>query len=204
MLPRDSDTPDAGLTLDYEQVRERIRDGDVLCFRGAAPLSKLIMRLSHGQFSHGALAFWWNDRLMVLQAELGPGVQAVPVSRAVGRYDGRVEWFTLRDEHRTEARIDALRRAAQMRLGDPYSTIDLVLVGLHYAIGTPLPVKRRTDHEFVCSQYVAHCYAKAGLDLAPSKPEIGTTPEDLARSSYLEHRGTLRLPPRREPAWRAH
>lgn len=196
MAQRDPEAPDAGLTLDYADVRKEIRDGDVLCFRGAAALSKVIMKLSKGQFSHGALAFWWNDRLMVLQAELGPGVQAVPVSRAVGRYDGRVEWFTLRDEHRTAERIDTLRRAAQMHLGDPYSAVDLFLVGLHYAIGTPLPKVRRTEHEFVCSQYVAYCYAQAGLDLAPSKPDIGTTPEDLARSPFLQHRGTLRLPPR--------
>lgn len=196
MSHADGDSPSAGLTLDYAEVRARIRDGDVLCFRGRAALSKLIMRLSHGQFSHGALAFWWGDRLMVLQAELGPGVQAVPVSRAVGRYDGLVEWFTLRDEFRSTERIDALRRVAQMRLGDPYSTVDLVGVGLHYAIGTPLPKTTSSEHEFVCSQYVAYCYAHVGLDLAPAKPDIGTTPEDLARSPYLERQGVLRLPDR--------
>lgn len=187
-----SDHPTAGLTISYAEARERIRDGDVLCFRGRASLSKLIMKLSHGQFSHGALAFWWGDRLMVLQAEFGPGVQAVPVSRAVGKYDGFVEWYSLRDEHRTTERIDALRRAAQRHLGEPYSALDLVAVGLHYAIGTPLPRTRRSEHEFICSQYVACCYAKVGLDLAPEKPDIGTTPMDLARSPYLERQGVLR------------
>lgn len=186
--------PDEGLTLSYREVRERIRDGDVLCFTGRTVLSRFIMRLSRGKFSHSGLAFWWADRLMVLQVELLPGVQALPVSRAVGAYDGRVEWFSLKDELRTEARIDALRRVAQMRLGDPFSVLDLVLIGLHYSIGTPLPGGRRTNHEFVCSQFVAHCYATAGLDLEPAKPDIGTTPDDLARSPHLVRQGVLRAP----------
>ncbi|MEI8256646.1 MAG: hypothetical protein WCJ30_13310 [Deltaproteobacteria bacterium] len=175
-------------------MRARIRDGDVLCFSGRTWLSRLIMRLSRGQFSHSGLAFWWEDRLMVLQVELFPGVQALPVSRAVGAYDGRVEWYSLKDELRTKKTIDALRRVAQTRLGDRYSVLDLVLVGLHYAIGTPLPRARRTDHEFVCSQFVAHCYTFVGLDLEPAKPDIGTTPDDLARSPHLVRQGVLRVP----------
>lgn len=196
MFTTRDDPASAGETISYDEARPHIRDGDVLCFRGRTGISKLIMKLSHGQFSHGALAFWWGDRLMVLQAEYGPGVQAVPVSRAVGKYNGNVEWFALRDEDRSEERMAKLRHVAQKRLGDRYSVVELFLVGLHYAIGTALPKERRTPHEFVCSQYVAYCYAKVGLDLAPTRPDIGTTPEDLTRSPHLVRRGILVRPGR--------
>ncbi len=63
-------------TLQYKKYRDQIDDGDVLCFSGRHWLSSFIRKLSHGSYSHAGLAFWWGDRLMVLQAEATPGVQA--------------------------------------------------------------------------------------------------------------------------------
>jgi hypothetical protein len=172
-------------TTQYRMYRDQIRDGDVLCFSGRHWLSSFIRKLSHGSYSHGALAFWWGERLMVLQAEARPGVQALPASRAIGNYNGSVEWHPLKAEYRTPQFEQLIAEIAMSRLGDPYSILDLVEIGLHYAIGTPLPKESRTQHTFVCSQYVAHCYSKAHLDLQPKRPDIGTTPEDLATSRYL-------------------
>lgn len=169
----------------YKEYRGQIADGDVLCFSGRHWLSNWIRRLTHGRYSHGGLAFWWDDRLMVLQAEAGPGVQSLPASRAIAKYSGTVDWYPLAPEHRTDVFVKTLTEVAMSRLGDPYSLLDLVRIGLHYAIGTRLPKETRTQHTFVCSQYVAHCYREAGLDLAPSRPDIGTTPEDLSRSPFL-------------------
>ena len=188
-----SDREDSGPTLSYPEVRASIRDGDVLCFRGNASLSKLIMKLSGGSFSHTAIAFWWGQSLMALQVEV-PGVQVVPVSRAVGSYDGNVEWFALKEEYRTPERIDKLRQVAQNSLGDRYSVLDLFLVGLHYAVGTQLPNPNRSSLEFICAHYVAHCYSTVGLDLAPNRAHLATTPEDLARSPLLVRQGVLRAP----------
>lgn len=172
-------------TGNYEYLRGQISDGDVLCFSGHHWLSHFIQYLSHGRYSHGGLAFWWGDRLMVLQAEARPGVQAMPASRAIALYGGTVDWYPLKLEHRTDEFLKRITEVAMDRIGDPYSILDLVCIGLHYAIRTPLPKERRTKHTFVCSQYVAHCYSAVGLDLAPERSDIGTTPEDLSRSPYL-------------------
>lgn len=178
-------------TAQYGEFRGKILDGDILCFSGDHWLSGLIRRLSHGRYSHGGLAFWWDERLMVLQAEAGPGVQALPASRAIAHYGGSVDWYPLQARYRSDEFKARLTEVAMLRLGDPYSLLDLVRIGLHYAIGTGLPKETRTKHRFVCSQYVAHCYHEAGLDLAPKRPDIGTTPEDLARSPY--HGKAVRL-----------
>lgn len=175
----------------YKEFRGQISDGDVLAFSGRHWLSNFIKYLSHGRYSHGGLAFWWDDRLMVLQAEAGPGVQALPASRAIAQYAGTVDWYPLAPEHRSDEFVKKLTEVAMDRIGDPYSLLDLVRIGLHYAIGTGLPREKRTKHSFVCSQYVAHCYSVAGLDLAPKRPDIGTTPEDLASSKY--HGKAVRL-----------
>ena len=192
---REHDGPKSGLTLTYQEVREKIRDGDVLCFQGSAGLSRFIMRVSGGKFSHAGIAFWWGDRLMVLQVELMPGVQALPVSRAVGLYPGRVEWYSLKDEHRQDHHLEKLRHEALRALGDGYSVSGLFLVGLHYLFGTPLPRPDKHQHEYVCSEYVAHCFSKAGLDLDPDKDDNATTPMDLALSNLLVRQGVLHDPP---------
>lgn len=181
-------------TLDtdlYDQHRKQIRNGDILCFSGQHWLSAFIRRLSHGRYSHAGLAFWWGERLMVLQAEARPGVQALPASRAIDRYRGQVDWVPLKDEHRTPEFEAKLTEVAMELLGDPYSILDLVRVGFHYLIRTPLPKQARTPHTFVCAQYVAYCYSASGLDLEPRKPDIGTTPEEIARSKY--HGPAVRL-----------
>lgn len=172
-------------TTQYRMYRDQISDGDVLCFSGRHPLSAFIRKLSHGSYSHAGLAFWWGERLMVLQAEARPGVQALPASRAINHYNGTVDWHPLVAQYRTPDFEQAIAEVAMSRLGDPYSILDLVRIGLHYAIGTPLPKESRTHHSFVCSQYVAHCYSHAKLDLQPRRSDIGTTPEDLATSKYL-------------------
>lgn len=172
-------------TLQYQAYRKQINDGDVLCFSGRHWLSAFIRKLSHGSYSHAGLAFWWGDRLMVLQAEARPGVQALPASRAIAMYGGTVDWYPLAAEHRNPEFEKDITEEAMARLGDPYSILDLVRIGLHYLFGTGLPKASRSRHSFVCSQYVAHCYSKARLDLEPRRADIGTTPEDLASSRYL-------------------
>jgi len=178
-------------TKRYAEYRGQISDGDVLCFSGRHWLSRFIQYLSHGRYSHGGLAFWWEDRLMVLQAVARPGVQALPASRAIAQYDGDVDWYPLALEFRTDKFVTDITEVAMDRIGDPYSLLDLVRVGLHYLVGTGLPKEKRSGHRFVCSQYVAYCYSEIGLDLKPDRPDIGTTPEDLARSPY--HGKAVRL-----------
>jgi hypothetical protein len=79
--------------LRYEAIRDQVEDGDILLFRGTVFLSRVIERVSHGAYSHCAIAANWGERKMLLQAEMLGGVQAVPMSVAVGTYPGRVEWY---------------------------------------------------------------------------------------------------------------
>lgn len=178
-------------TTEYQKYRGLIKDGDILCFSGRHWLSAWIRKLSHGRYSHAALAFWWGPRLMVLQAEARPGVEALPASRAISQYPGSVDWYPLRTEHRSKAFEDAIAAIAMDRLGDGFSIFDLIGIGLHYWIGTKLPEESRTNHKFVCAQYVAYCYSQVGLDLKPNRPDIGTTPQDVANSGY--HGAPVRL-----------
>jgi hypothetical protein len=94
-LPSDPSGVPAGQQLNYGDIRNLVEDGDVVLFRGTIFFSRAIEKISHGAYSHCAIATNWGERKMLLQAELMGGIQAVPMSVAVGTYTGRVDWYKI-------------------------------------------------------------------------------------------------------------
>src|SRR3984957_9182046 len=94
--------------LQYGDIRDRVEDGDIVLFRGTIFSSRVIETVSHGAYSHCAIAANWAERKMLLQAELTGGVQAVPLSVAAGTYKGRVDWYKIAPERRGTLDIPAL------------------------------------------------------------------------------------------------
>jgi hypothetical protein len=180
--------------LEYEDIREQIEDGDVFLFQGTVFFSRLIERVSHGAYSHCAIAANWGERKMILQAELLGGVQAVPLSVAVGTYKGKVHWYQIRPESRQTLDIKALLREAKADLGLDYNTSDLLLVAAHNFFRSDLPKDCEHPDALFCSQYVHRCFVKAGLPLTDGTA-VGTSPSDIAQSNVLVFRGEIRHDP---------
>jgi hypothetical protein len=183
---------DISTTIDlvpYDQVRASIEDGDVLLFRGSMLTSEIIKRVSSGVYSHAALALWWGDRLMLCQA-VNNGVEAVPMRVALGGYEGAADWYKLHPAARAGINYAALGAEAKADLGKPYSHVGLIAEGAHVLMGTALPNEGAVPTAFLCSQYVARCFRKAGLPLT-DKEDIDTSPTDLATSDLLALMGTL-------------
>ena len=178
----------------YADVRSRIKDCDILLYRGRSWESRLIRLVTGAPYSHAGLALWWRDRLMVLEA-VSRGVVVTPLSRNVRRYDGRVEWFSC-SEPLSDATRAHMAEYAQKELGKDYSTWDTILLGLRRffrtaGAGTDRPTRRR---KLFCSLYVAAVYNAAGLDLKRGTSDRFTAPGDLASSPLLRrvavlHRG---------------
>lgn len=179
----------------YDSVRERIRTGDILLFRGRGWLSRFIRWGSDSVYSHAGMAAWWGERLVVLQSA-GRGVEVLPVSRAVHDYDGQVDWWSLAPEHEDALDRGALVGVAITQLGKPYATVGLVeLVGRMVVgrfRGTPDP--KGDPESMFCSQYVSYCYRRAGLDLREDTEDACTSPGDLADCGKLALRAVLHRP----------
>lgn len=175
--------------LQYGDIRGNIQDGDVFLFRGTVLLSRMIEKYSHGSYSHCAIAAGWGDRKMLLQAELTGGVQAVPISVAVGTYKGRVDWYGLRPEARKKVDLAALLAEAKADLGLSYATSDLLRVAAHNIFRAVLPADSVDPQALFCSQYVARCFRKGGLAFDDS--DVGTSPSEIAASEALEFRGVI-------------
>jgi hypothetical protein len=176
--------------LQYNDVRSQIDDGDVILFRGTILLSRIIERVSHGDYSHCALAANWGERKMVLQAELEGGVQAVPMSIAVGTYKGRVDWFAIAPAHRARLDIAALMAEARADLGLGYAKEGMLKAAEHFIFGANVSQDPNDPRALFCSQYVERCFRKAGLSL--SKDADGaTSPTEISASNALVYKGTF-------------
>ncbi|HUM13362.1 MAG TPA: hypothetical protein VLT82_20610 [Myxococcaceae bacterium] len=186
------------ITRAYAEIRDQVKDGDVILFRGNVLFSRIIQRISAGRYSHSALILEWGRRWMILQAELIEGVQAVPLSVAVARYHGDVDFYPLTPEARAKVDLPRLAAAAKSALGLRYAKLDLLRVAAHLLFSFPLPRYRRDPEALFCSQYVSRCFRVAGLDLVPES-DVGTSPEQIATSRWLRYGGTIRHDPRLNP-----
>jgi hypothetical protein len=189
ILPTDAAEPPSKL-LKYGEIRDRVEDGDIVLFRGTVLLSRVIEKVSHGAYSHCAIAANWGERKMLLQAELMGGVQAVPFSVAAGTYQGRVDWYKIAPARRATLDIPALLQEARADLGLTYATSELLRVAAHSLFGAKLPQDCDNPHALFCSQYVERCFRAAGMPLCTDS-DVGTSPSEIAASAVLQFQGTI-------------
>ncbi len=181
--------------IQYDDARSRIRNGDVLLYKGQGIISRLIRWITRSDYSHAGLAVWWNERLMVMEA-VGKGVVVTPLSSNIGHYNGDVDWFWCTKEISEEDRTRLVQRA-QEELGKRFARCGMLLVGLCLALKQPLDKDDTfyTSRRFFCSFYVAAAYNSIGLDLRKDRSDGFTTPDDIARSPLLKLKGALKRMP---------
>src|SRR5271166_3138712 len=176
--------------IHYNDVRGAVADGDVNLCRGTILLSRIIERGSHGDYSHCALAADWGERKMVLQAEFVGGVQAVPMSVAVGTYRGRVDWFRIAPAHRARLDIGKLMAEARADLGLGYDKEGMLKAAEHCIFGAHISEDPNDPRALFCSAYVERCFRKAGLSLSKDA-DTATSPTEISASTALEYMGTF-------------
>ena len=180
--------------LAYGRVRQHIQNGDVLMFIGRGPISRLIRWGSEGLYSHCGVASWEGGELMVFHAVMG-GVRHVRASDCVDRYDGRVDWYTLRDPEADALDRDGVLVQARRHLGKPFAIQGMLELAGRMALGQYRggPDARRAPPAMFCSWYVARCYrVGGGVDLVPDAADRCTSPSMLVDAGRLDMQGTLR------------
>ena len=187
-------TPEpSGAHFAYTDVRQRIQTGDVLLFIGRGPLSRLIRWGSESRYSHCGIASWEGDRLMLFHAVIN-GVKHVRARDSVDRYDGRVDWWTLRPDLDDALDREGVVAQARRHLGKPFAVLGMLRLTWEIARGRYRPGADFKDppEAMFCSWYVSRCYrVGGGVDLVPEACDECTTPAQLERSELLVHQGTL-------------
>jgi len=162
----------------YAKVRPMVRDGDLLLCSATDPFSKVIRWSTRTPWSHIAIAYRVPslDRVMVFEAVEKIGVRTVPLSTFISRtsegahpYPGKIllardQRFEDLDEKKKRAMYDF----AFGCLGDRFAPGDIVKIALRLAFGRlsrKMPRFLGAKNEFICSEYVAKCFAKGGLKI---------------------------------------
>ena len=182
-----------GPRLRYDSVRAAIQTGDILLFVGNGPISRLIRWGSDATYSHCGIAAWEGQRLMLFHAVIH-GVKYVSASESVDRYNGRVDWWTLRPDVAAPLDREGVVREAQRHLGKPFAVAGLLRLMVQITRG-----RYRSDTDLAetpaamfCSWYVSHCYRiGGGVDLVPESADDCTSPAQIENSELLQLRGTL-------------
>jgi hypothetical protein len=181
----------------YQDLREQIRTGDLLLFRGNRLLSGVIERLSDSPYSHVAILARWQDRVVAFQADEG-GVAILPASKMVCKYQGKVDWWSLKHHLRDSGvfQEDQLLNAALTMLGVKYGYLRLVELGIRILLGRTLNPKdaHATPDSLFCSEFVSRCFRAASndvLDVNPQANDASTSPSNFATSGFFESRCPL-------------
>ena len=179
--------------MPYSQIRAGLRTGDILLFHSTAMTSGVIEHFTDNLWCHAAMV--WNDsyiyRVMLLESVDTFGVRCVRLSSKINGcppspapYPGNL--LVARHQQLADGMSDDqahdMTDFAVDRLGY-YSPTELVRIGLRIAaglVGEQIPGFLTPKNAYVCSEYVAGCFATVGIQLAPDK-EGFMAPADIAR-----------------------
>jgi len=179
----------------YRQVRQSIRDGDLLLFRRRG----LIAIAGRGTHSHAAKAAWWGQDLFCLEVLQLHGGRAVTLSSQVQRWPGRIDLF----EANPDARWPEYDRAGATALMRRLAGCNYGYAGVAVAALLHLPLVRLFARADVrdggytslppfCSQACATSdRIGGGVDPVSHLADRMTLPADLARSPFYRYRYTL-------------
>ena len=179
----------------YQALRQHIRTGDLLLFRGNYMLSHMIESLSDSPYSHVAILARWKDRVVAFQADTR-GVEILPVSKMICRYNGKVDWWSRVDGFGDESFEEKLLDTALTLLGTRYGYWPLVRLALRILLGRTLSARdaHATPDSLFCSQFVSQCYRVASdgkFDVNPDLNDASTSPADFVRSGHFTPRYQL-------------
>jgi hypothetical protein len=160
----------------YAEVRRLVRDGDLLLCSADDPFSRLIRWSARSPWSHIAIAYRIHKlgRVMVLESVQKLGVRSVPLSTFIAKtstgthpYPGRI----LLARHSDIAGLGAARTRqlfdfAFSLLGDRFAAGEILKIAVRIALGrldVRLPRSLGPRDEYICSEFVAKCFEKAGV-----------------------------------------
>lgn len=178
----------------YADVRQKIRNGDVLLFRPQGPIWRLVARGGRSQYSHAAMSAWWNTHLMCVEMT-DSGGRAQLLSNLIDKWPGTIDVFGVVAGRRYRRR-QAVKAMIEIT-GVDYGWWNLFRAALAHSILLRSFVSPQFEDEDTCSrppfcsQAVSQAMRQGGIDPVPQLADRLTEPGDLARSAALEYRFTL-------------
>lgn len=162
------------------KIEPKIKDGDILLCAAHDPFSRLIAWATKSPWSHVAIAYRWPalNRVMAFEAVQKLGVRAVPLEKFISQtssgttpFPGDIILARHDDWSGDGLEGKALKRFADFavdQFGDPFAAKEILKIGLRIALSRfvrHLPKALNPKDEYICSEYAAKCFQKAGIKI---------------------------------------
>jgi len=175
-----------------------IRDGDLLLFRGAGFVSRLISNTGRGEYSHAAKVLFWGKHPFCVEVREWHGGRAVTLESQVKKYPGRIDVYRTNPRNRTDFAERVANNTMRLFAGQPYGWWSVVTAALgripfvRSLFAPPNEDVALAESPPFCSQAVAIADRSGGVDPVPNLGDRLTEPNDLARSHFYEYTCTLK------------
>ena len=161
----------------YINIREEIKDGDILLYRGNGLMSKLIRYFDdNASWSHIGIAKWVGKRLFTIEM-WDYGIEFIPLSR---RIDSYTDFSIIRPVNINPQIIDAGLDATLglVEKDEQYDYLMLLRIAILKKTGINL-VKLKEKHTFICSELAQYFCNQIGVTCYENLSPI--TPQDFIR-----------------------
>lgn len=167
--------------LPYSEVRTKLKSGDILFTSGDYLISKAIQKMTGSPWSHVGIVFRLDsiDRVLILESVEDMGVRFAPLSKYLNDYEdgkpykGRAVLARCKDV--TSETIIGLSTFGIDELTQPYDKDEIAKIMARITLGIG---KKERDREYICSELVYECFARAGKEFA-FNPKGFISPEDV-------------------------
>lgn len=184
----------------YDAIRTLVRTGDLALCSGTPAFSRVIQWATSSPWSHIAMIVRLDDldRVMVVEAVARIGVRVVPLRRFLSGGDARHEKpfagkaiIARHDDFDVKAADGGLRALDDFafdRLGTPFSATEVAGIGVRIflgAFGITVPRMATPNDAYFCSEYLAKCYKRIGIDI-PWDGRGFIAPDDFAADPKIK------------------
>ena len=163
----------------YAVARATVRNGDILMVSGNSLDSRIIRTVTRSVWSHVGLLWRVRDinRIFVLESVGHFGVRALPLSHYAGDWEGTGQPYDGRilvarhdsfQELATPMSLNALSTFATDKFGLPYDDGEIAHIPellIAHALGHEMSALDLDRTKYICSEYVAACLAKIGIQI---------------------------------------
>ena len=167
--------------LPYSDVRAKLKSGDILFTSGDYLISKAIQKMTGSPWSHVGIVFRLDsiDRILLLESVEDMGVRFAPLSKYLKDYENgkpyKGQAVLARCKDVTSETIGGLSTFGIDELTQPYDKDEIAKIMARITLGIG---RKERDREYICSELVYECFARAGKEFAYN-PKGFISPEDV-------------------------
>lgn len=197
----------------YEEVKDLIKEGDILLFRGTGLIGFFIKRYTNGDHSHVAMAHLDGDTWECVEFREFMGGRSVSLRSQVAAYPTMIDVFRpldsvsyqvlgkcneieiVKKQYSKEVAANTVKNIIRWT-GQPYGWVNIFAMIARFVPFIRLFTKQNTDDDElseakVCSTAVTIALRKNYMDPVPYLADDRVSPADLARSPLLQYLFTI-------------